>query len=448
MVRFIAFCAAAILAACRVSAPSPQVLVFSDLHFNPLSDPAQVAALQRADVADWPSILAGSAPAVPSTYGTDTNYPLLESALAAMQQTVPGPDLVLIAGDFLAHGFQSNFRKAAPDAGAPALAAFIDKTNQFLARRIGEAFPRAQILPALGNNDSACGDYMSEPASPFLRAFADAWRPLVERGDSSSGFAATFAAAGNYSVMAPAIGARVIVPNDVYWSTHYSNACGSPSAPDPGSETLAWLKGELAASRSRDEPVWLLSHAPFGIDVFATVHGSAVESMLQPQYDADLIALLREFSSTVSYGIYGHTHMMEFRAFGSGATGPLLAHQGIPAVSPLFGNNPAFVVLTLDAASRAIIDYAVHTLTNGSWSKEYSFREAYGGEPFSEAALARLFGTLNANPDARNNYARFYDSGSGRASPTPATWRAYWCGIGNADASSFTRCMSSASSAQ
>jgi sphingomyelin phosphodiesterase acid-like 3 len=446
MVRIIVFCAAVVvLAACRVSAPSPQVLVFSDLHFNPLSDPGQIAALQRADIADWPSILAGS-PQPPSAYGADTNYPLLESALAAMQQAVPNPALVLIAGDFLAHGFQENFKKAAPDAGAPALAAFIDKTNQFLARRIGDAFPRAQILPTLGNNDSACGDYMSEPASSFLRAFADAWRPLVERGDSRSGFATTFAADGNYSAMAPAIGARVIAPNDVYWSTHYSNACGNPSAPDPGAETLAWLKGVLAASRSRGEPVWLLSHAPFGIDVFSSARGPVV-SMLQPQYDADLVTSLREFSSTVQYGFYGHTHMMEFRAFGA-ATGPLLAHQGIPAVSPLFGNNPAFVVLMLDAASRAITDYAVHALTNGSWSKEYSFREAYEGEPFSETALSRLDGILNVNPDARNNYTRFYDSGSGRSSPTPATWHAYWCGIGNVDAASFTRCMSSVLPAQ
>jgi hypothetical protein len=164
--------------------------------------------------------------------------------------------------------------------------------------------------------------------------------------------------------------------------------------------------------------------------------------MLQPQYDADLIALLREFSTTVRYGIYGHTHMMEFRVFGADASAPLLGHQGIPAVSPLFGNNPAFVVLSLDAASRAITDYAVHSLANGSWSKEYAFRDTYGGEPFSETALARLYGTLDTNPGARNNYMRFYDSGSGRAGPTPATWRAYWCGIGNVDAASFTRCMS------
>ena len=447
MARTIVFCVAAFVAACRGSAPSPQVLVFSDLHFDPFSDPGKIGALQRADVADWPSILAGSA-AVPSAYGTDTNYPLLESALAAMQQAVPNPDLVLIAGDFMAHGFQASFKQGAPDADAPALAAFIDKTNQFLAWRIGAAFPRAQILPALGNNDSACGDYMSEPASGFLRAFADAWRPLVERGDASPGFAATFAAAGHYSAMAPALGARVVVVNNVYWSTHYSNACGGPSAPDPGTESLAWLDDVLAASRSRGEPVWLLSHSPVGIDIFATLHGNGVVSLMQAQDTAELIASLRKFSNTVRYGIYGHTHMMEFRVIGGDPAGPQLAHQGIPAVSPLFDNNPAFVVLTLDAASRAITDYAVHALTNGSWSKEYAFREAYGGEPFSVAALGKLYGALDANPDARNSFMRFYDSGSGRAGPSMTTWRTYWCGIGNADAASFTRCMSSDSSAR
>jgi hypothetical protein len=119
--------------------------------------------------------------------------------------------------------------------------------------------------------------------------------------------------------------------------------------------------------------------------------------------------------------------MMEFRVIAGADAGRPVGNQGIPAVSPIFGNNPAFVVLTLDPASRAITDYTVHTLTNlpaaggnaaGVWSKEYAFREAYGGEAFSAGALAALQGTLDADADALANFIRFYDSGSGRAGPT------------------------------
>jgi sphingomyelin phosphodiesterase acid-like 3 len=458
-VRRIVLCAVAALAAgCRPavqppppapsSDPAPQVLVFSDLHFNPFSDPALVGSLQAGDVSGWPAILARSAQQTFSAYGSDTNYPLLESAIAAMQQAVPAPDLVLFAGDFMAHRFQSAFKQTAPDTSASALAAFADKTNQFLARRMAAAFPDAQILPALGNNDSGCGDYMSAPSSPFLRAFAEAWQPVVERGGSTADFVPTFSAAGHYTAVAPALAARVVVLNDTYWSPRYSNACGVPTA-DPGRDSLAWLNGVLAASRSRGEQVWLLSHVPIGIDVFATLRGSAVVPMLQPAYAAELISSLREFATTVRQGIYGHTHMMEFRVIADANGRPLVGNQGIPGVSPIFGNNPAFVVLTLDRASRAITDYAVHTLTNLSaaggttpavWSKEYSFREAYGGEGLSAADLAELQGKLGADANARANFMRFYDSGSGRAGPTTTTWRAYWCGIGNVDALAFMRC--------
>jgi len=90
------------------------------------------------------------------------------------------------------------------------------------------------------------------------------------------------------------------------------------------------------------------------IKKLATLRGSAVVPMFQPAYAADLISSLQAFATTVRQGIYGHTHMMEFRVIADANGGPLVGNQGIPAVSPIFGNNPAFVVLTLDAASRGL----------------------------------------------------------------------------------------------
>ena len=449
----------AVATACRPTAPpslpggpsSPaahQVLVFSDLHFNPFSDPALVAALQRADVSRWRAIFRGSTQKAYSAYGSDTNYPLLESALAAMQRAAPRPELVLVAGDFMGHGFQSDFKRTAPDTSGPALAAFTARTNQFLAREIAAAFPGAQILPALGNNDSGCGDYMSEPASPFLRSFAEAWEPLVNRRGSAPDFVATFSAAGHYTAVAPALRARVVSLNDVYWSPRYSNSCGSPGA-DPGRDAVAWLTGALGDSRARGERVWLLSHVPVGVDVFASLHAGPVVTMFQPAYATALISALQTFGATVQSSIHGHTHMTEFRVIADAAASPLVGSQGIPAVSPIFGNNPAFFVLALDPASRAIADYSVYTLTNlptagatvpGVWSREYGLRETYGVDGLSAKTLADVQRSLDADAMARASFIRFYDSGSGRAGPSAANWRAYWCGIGSLDPAAFTRC--------
>ena len=56
---------------------------------------------------------------------------------------------------------------------------------------------------------------MSEPASLFLRSFAEAWEPLVNRRGSAPDFVATFSAAcRHYTAVAPAIRARVVVLND------------------------------------------------------------------------------------------------------------------------------------------------------------------------------------------------------------------------------------------
>ena len=72
------------------------------------------------------------------------------------------------------------------------------------------------------------------------------------------------------------------------------------------------------------------------------------------------------------------------------------ATQGIPAVSPIFGNNAAFVVMSVDSASDAATDYVVHTLTNLStagttasaiWSPEYDYTEVSGVDGLSANTL-------------------------------------------------------------
>ncbi len=431
-----------------VRAPATKhVLVFSDLHFNPFADPALVDSLAHADVSRWREILAGSTKRTVSQYGSDTNYPLLVSTLAAMQRAEPAAELVLFAGDFLGHNFQSTFRTIARDTSAAALAAFTAKTNQFLAQQLADAFPRAQILPALGNNDSGCGDYMSQPEGAFLRSFAEAWRLLVARRGEAVNFVETFASAGHYSAYAPVLGARVVVLNDVYWSPRYANACGS-SAMQPGQLALQWLERELADSRSRGEHVLLLTHVPAGVDVFATLKADTLVNMLDTAYAASLVSILRRFESTVRYGIYGHTHMNDFRVIAETGGTPMLATQGIPAVSPIYGNNPAFVVLAIDSASGSIADYAVHALTNlsvaagntpAAWSREYDFASDFGGDGLSAATLARVHRAIADDSSVRARYIRFHDTGSGRASIL-SSWRAYWCGIVNIDPAAFARC--------
>ena len=247
----------------------------------------------------WDAIFAHSSPAL-STYGEDTNYRLLISALRAMRSTTPHPAAVLIGGDFLGHHFQELFQQTARDHSQEAFESFVDKTMAFLARKIAGTFPDTQILPALGNNDSYCGDYQTEPGGRFLRRFAEIWAPLVNRHGAAPDFVNTFAAGDTTrKQLAFAPGPRAVIVNSLFWSPRYVNRCGAPGTP-PGDPELAWLNYALYSRDLLHQPVLLVGHVPPGIDAFATLRGhggegscaSRVRPMYRDNYAAELLQLL------------------------------------------------------------------------------------------------------------------------------------------------------------
>ena len=88
-------------------------LIVSDLHFDPFADPAIVEELAAADVQAWPAIFESSKERGFAQYGSDSNYPLMASALEAARRMLPRPDFVLYPGDYLAHEFETKFDRHA-----------------------------------------------------------------------------------------------------------------------------------------------------------------------------------------------------------------------------------------------------------------------------------------------------------------------------------------------
>ncbi len=182
--------------------PPQQWLLVSNVHFTPYDDPSLIPQLLAAPASRWHAILATST-RPPSPYFSDTNFALFESALTAMQATIPNPPVVIIPGDFMAHKFPEQFAKYAPDAPPGAYDEFVDKTIAFLAAEFNATFPKAQFLITVGNNDGYCGNYMSTPNSPFLAHMAAAWGPLVDRNGNAPNCAAQFSRAGYYTATLP-----------------------------------------------------------------------------------------------------------------------------------------------------------------------------------------------------------------------------------------------------
>ena len=391
-----------------------QFLMMSDLHFDPMADPSKVDRLAAAEPDQWRAILETSADASLGRYGRDTNWMLLRSALQQMKDTLPDADFVLVPGDFLAHGFRRAFDAAASGHSDAAYRMFVQKTLQFLAQQLEQTFPNKPILPALGNNDDLCGDYQLQPRGPFLTDTLVILRALVGV-DGNAGFDQNWTSHGNYSVRVD--GVRVLSANTVFLSARYRNACGSPGDADPGQATLAWLEAELAAAKQLQEHVWLVSHIPPGIDAYATFRQGACPATIIPMWDQayaePFYALLRRYADTVVASFAGHTHMDDFRLIGDshGRYGFTLV---TPAVSPIFGQNPAFRTVLYDTAG-GILDQTTYDLTNlpeatatGSvppaWQAEYTFTQEWRVPRVDLPSLDRLYSLTGEVPEERERW--------------------------------------------
>jgi hypothetical protein len=430
------------LFAIAFSAFGEKFLSVSDIHFNPFADPAIVAKLEAADVAQWNAILASSTVTTFSTYGSDLNDPLLRSAIGEMQKQLPSPAFVLISGDFLAHDFDKSYQQYATDKSQTAYTAFVTKTIAYVASTFRKAYPEVRIYPTLGNNDSDCGDYAVAPNGAFLANFRDVWSPIVR----SRSFHRRFATGGYYHADVPGLKrVRVIALNTNFFSTNYKNPCGTPG-PDPGLRELEWLDAELLIARAERRQVWLLFHIPPGLDVYDTEEkGGAcptlkTETFWKDQYAEKYLSITAAHRNTIIGSFAGHTHQDEFRI----ANGDFI--HITPSVSPIFGNNPAFEIVEVGHTG-AIADYTAWHLPNVTlpWAREYAFDEAYAKSKYDAATLTELAASIGSDATTRDQYFGYYSSGSAKSTAEAlAKWQGYWCGLTIMTGPAFTTCYCSA----
>lgn len=416
----------------------------SDIHFDPYSDPSLVDKLVAAEATQWDAIFQSSSITGPSSYGSDTNYPLLQSLLEEL--ATRRPRFVIISGDFLGHDFPELFQRYSSDKSAQAYARFAATTVQFLAASLEKAFPGVPIYPALGNNDSDCGDYELTPNGQFLKVFTDAWTSAVGR---SSSFAGDFPAGGYYWVDPPALrGTRIVVLNTVFFSLNYDNACG-PAGADPGATQLTWLNRTLRSAARQNKRVWLLYHIPPGVNVYSTIsRGGAcpTPSMFwQSQYAGPFAALVAQYKPVIAASFAGHTHMDDFRVTPSATQNAGGFIHITPAVSPLFTNNPAYQVFST-GTNGVVSDFTSYFLPLGAghprWQQEYQFTTAYDEPSYSTDALRALIALIARETATRALYMKFYVSSNPNSRTiTNSNWRAYWCGTQNLIADDFTRCL-------
>jgi sphingomyelin phosphodiesterase acid-like 3 len=207
----LAFAAVCMSVSAETPAPSGQpVLMLSDIHLDPLHDPAKFAALDAAPADAWETILEQPASAgQPAAFahlqqtcgarGADTPFALYASSLKAEHERVPHPLFITVSGDLMAHVFECRYRALSPQKfDAKAYSAFAAKTIAFVALMLRQTFPGVPVYIALGNNDSGCVDYREDVNSDFLRADADAVAAGVPDTAERASVLKEFPARGDY----------------------------------------------------------------------------------------------------------------------------------------------------------------------------------------------------------------------------------------------------------
>jgi hypothetical protein len=189
--------------------------------------------------------------------------------------------------------------------------------------------------------------------------------------------------------------------------------------------------------------VTLVMHIPPGMDAYnsSRVRCQAPVSFWQDKYLAEFNLLMSTYSNVVQLAFAGHIHMDDFRVTVGDPS--LLPLRITPSVSPIFGNNPAFSVMTYDLTTASVSDITTYFLSlssqTPSWSEEYQFSSAYDIRSFSAANLSTVAGAIRSGGAARATFENDY-AVSAPSPIHPSNLFFYSCAQTHFSATSYSDC--------
>ncbi|MEP3048912.1 MAG: metallophosphoesterase [Roseibium sp.] len=425
-------------------------LIITDIHFDPFVDPSLVPKLDRSPVSQWASIMGQGPDQKFQGYGNDAGFPLMRSAIHAAAALNYQYDYVYYTGDYLSHGFGKNYQKYA-GASPQGIDSFAVKTTQFVSSLIKEAVGDIPVFGVLGNTDAACGDYQIAPSGNYVGGLADQWAELSQQPDRFP----QFDTGGFYKVGHPTMADHdVIVLNNIFWTPRYSDSCNSEGG-EPGDAMMSWLDWQLYETRQAGKKVQILMHVPPGVNAYSTARNTGVcaakiSLFWKEDYTSEFINLMRKYAGTVNYTFSGHTHMDSFAIIEAADGTPLVASQITPAVSPIFGNNPAFAVFQYNRQNGELKNSATYYLENlpdtesgrpAQWKAEYTYQDTYSVQNLTAKSRSAVAQQIKNDDKLRSRFIDLYAVSTKGSNPiTSDNWQAFTCAqsaVGKAD---FQKC--------
>jgi sphingomyelin phosphodiesterase acid-like 3 len=365
--------------------PAPTFLFISDVHLN--------ASLPQSQA------------------NVDTGMDLWQAFLKQTELILTGPNapsFVVYTGDLPAHGSAGNH------------AINIDSVLTGFRRLAENTHKPFFYLP--GNNDALAGDYMPFAgkgiASPFsvLPFSNDSFPALNTSGKGLSPlpcYISTPNSSMDYYSVQVEKGLRLIALNTVMYSPATQKyAAGSwPNQAAQCAAQLTWLAAELANAQKAGDKVMLAMHVPPGIDDYKLTHGGNVgnsQMWISPasdtSYQTQFLTLTEQYTTTITGILYGHTHMDELRLLYGPTSGSIVEVAiSCPGLTPEYGHNPAFKVVSYDGTSKELLDFTSYYTQLGSTSfvwNTYSFSKIYGATnttPIYKTLLSMPLAQINTN---------------------------------------------------
>jgi len=436
------------------------VVVFSDVHFDPFYDTTLYTELADHDADQWESIFQSSLTTDPSVWGDDTNYPLLALTLNSIQQNLGASPVIIFTGDIIGHDFPKLFFQQyygnvdypTPDETAiSAMEAFADKTVAFFMGLVRLKVGDIPVMFAVGNADSYLGAlpeprYLSKNAQLYYTQF------LNSTVDQQT-FITTFTTGGYYSAEPAGTNLMVIGLNSVMFNSDFKDDLKTDA-----DAQLAWFDSQLAHAKAAGKKVWLLMHIPPGADKYSTAqknldvsgHLTTATMMWNQDYQERFLKILSHYPGTIALSLGAHTHMDEYRIMS-----PDNVLEITPGITPYFGNNPAFRVFTFSRYTLKATDYSTLncdlSADPAQFNSYYTFSTAYFLQGLLSNSLLQLYPQLAADNAKQQFYRDHYFSGHNYTVPvgneffpiTDKTWPVYWCGIGHMDEQGLIDCVNS-----
>jgi hypothetical protein len=417
------------------------LLAISDIHFDPFYEChtqlgcPMIKKLALSPIEKWDLILSQYAgKQSPSSYGSDTNYPLFLSSLKALQKEVNKQHIkkAVLTGDLFGHEFDKKYmlyflsRKD--------YVAFVNKTADYLFMKLKDALPSTIIFYAVGNNDSEEGDYVANIKGPFYNHLSKTLTTLLPKPYHNQ-FKKQFAYGGYYNFpLSKKL--DLIVLN----STIFSIKRQGHHIKEGANAQYAWLKSNLENLKKQHKHAIIAMHIPLAINIYASLGGQS-EYFFKEKEHKRLLSLLNPYHDTVIGIMTGHVHADTFFLFGN--KNLKIMQTGIPSISPIFGTNPSFKVYQVDLKNSQIRNYQSYyfspQLETAFWRKGYDFNQHY--QPHCHhCTLSEGMSSLQYDTPLSDFYRRFYHSNSRDYIISKKEWRAYWCGIVTETTDAFANC--------